>query len=132
MPKRKRPAPRVTDAELAVLEELWKADGLTIRQITIRYISEQLYPGGGTSEYATVQKLLERLESKKCVERDRRGFVHTFRARIARADVIDQQLAEVADKLCDGSLTPLLLHLVAKQKLSREDREMLRRLIEER
>ncbi len=126
MPKRKRPAPRVTDAELAVLETLWKDGSLSIRQI-----ADRLYPGGATSEYATVQKLLERLETKGCVARDRRSFAHTFRAQIERADVIDQQLAEVAEKLCEGSLTPLLLHLVEKQKLSREDREMLRRLLEE-
>jgi len=116
----------VTDAELAVLEALWKEGDLSIRQI-----ADRIYPGGGTSEYATVQKLLERLEAKGCVARDRRSFAHTFRAQIERADVIDQQLGEVAEKLCEGSLTPLLLHLVEKQKLSREDREMLRRLLEE-
>ena len=48
----------VTDAELAVLQALWELRAATIRQLT-----DQLYPRGNVSHYATVQKLLERLES---------------------------------------------------------------------
>jgi len=120
----KQPTPRVTGAELSVLDALWKQGRLSIRQI-----ADEIYPGGKASEYATVQKLLERLEAKECVARDRSSFAHLFEARIQRADLIDQELAEVAEKLCDGSLTPLLTHLVAKRKLTREEREMLRRLL---
>jgi predicted transcriptional regulator len=126
-PKRKRPVPKVTGAELAVLDALWKRGRLSIREITA-----ELYPRGKPSDYATVQKLLERLEAKGCVARDRSGFAHLFEAEIERADVIDLELAEVAEKLCDGSLTPLLTHLVANRKLGREEREMLRRLLDER
>ena len=56
----------VTDAELAVLQVLWDEDATTIRQIT-----DRVYRNGGASAYATVQKLLERLEDKQCVQRDR-------------------------------------------------------------
>jgi BlaI family transcriptional regulator, penicillinase repressor len=126
MAKRKRNTPRVTGAELGVLEVLWRRGDLSIREI-----ADELYPRGKASEYATVQKLLERLEAKGCVARDRSSFAHLFHARVERADVLDQELAEVADKLCEGSLTPLLLHLVSKQKLSRAEREKLRRLLEE-
>jgi predicted transcriptional regulator len=127
MSKRKPTAPKVTGAELAILEILWKHGALSIRRIT-----DELYPGGKTSAYATVQKLLERLEAKGCVARDRSSFAHLFAARIERGDVIDQELSEVADKLCDGSLTPLLLHLVARKRLTREERETLRKLLAER
>jgi BlaI family transcriptional regulator, penicillinase repressor len=123
----KQPTPKVTGAELAVLDALWRQGRLSIRQI-----ADEIYRGGKASEYATVQKLLERLEAKDCVARDRSSFAHVFEARIERADLIDQELAEVADKLCDGSLTPLLTHLVAKRKLTREEREMLRRLLDDR
>ena len=54
----------VTDAELDVLRALWD-DG----KATIRVLTDRLYPSGGTSEYATVQKLLERLEAKGHVAR---------------------------------------------------------------
>jgi predicted transcriptional regulator len=127
MSKEKRARPSVTDAELAVLEVLWMRGPLAIRRI-----AEDLYPGGGASEYATVQKLLERLEAKGCVARDRSSFAHVFATRIGREDLIDRKLEELAEKLCDGSFTPLLLSLVGKRRLKKEEREMLRRLLEEK
>ena len=58
----------VTDAELALLQVLWESGGLTIRDLT-----DAVYPEGGESDYATVKKLLARLESKGFVHRDRSG-----------------------------------------------------------
>ncbi len=118
---------RVTDAELAVLEILWKGGLATIRQI-----ARELYPGGTPSAYATVQKLLERLESKGCVSRDRSSFAHVFAAKIERGDFIGERLQELAEKLCEGSLTPLLTHLVEAKRLNARDRKMLRKLLDER
>lgn len=116
----------ITDAELAVLQVLWDKGPSTIRQIT-----DLLYPDGKTAQYATVQKLLERLEQKGCVARDRRPAVHVFAARLERDDLVGRRLRAVADKLCGGSWTPLLTHLVQHQRLSHEERQQLRALIEE-
>jgi predicted transcriptional regulator len=116
----------VTKYELAVLTVLWKHGEATIRQIT-----EEVYANTSTAAYATVQKLLERLEKKGGVARRRQSPAHVFRAKVAREDLIVQGLESLADKLCDGSLTPLLINLVAKTKLSRHDRATLRRLIDD-
>ena len=125
--KKKKPGnPKVTDAELSVLEVLWDDGAQSIRRITSR-----LYRDGTTSDYATVQKLLERLEGKGCVRRDRRSFAHTFTAVVEREDLIGQQLEDVAKKLCNGSVTPLLVHLLSSGRLEARDREMLRRLLED-
>jgi BlaI family penicillinase repressor len=114
----------VTDAELALMRHLWDSGAATIRQLT-----DGLYPGGGTSQYATVQKLLERLEDKGYVRRDRRSNVHVFEPAVGRDDLIGRRLHNIADKLCDGSLTPLLTHLVRANTLSAADRQSLRKLI---
>ncbi|MCC6420213.1 MAG: BlaI/MecI/CopY family transcriptional regulator [Gemmataceae bacterium] len=116
----------VTTAELAVLQALWECGPSTIRQIT-----ERLYPEGRAAQYATVQKLLERLEEKQHVTRDRAAAVHVFAAATVRADLIGRRLQDVAEKLCGGSWTPLLTHLVQSQRLSAADRQGLRDLIDE-
>ena len=116
----------ITDAELAVLEVLWQEGPATIRTIT-----EALYPRGGASHYATVQKLLERLEGKDCVRRDRRSPVHVFAPKIDRDELVGRRLRTLAEKLCGGSWTPLLTHLVQAGKLSSKDRQALRTLIAE-
>ena len=116
----------VTDAELAILQVLWDRGAATVRQLT-----DVLYPEGTASQYATVQKLLERLEGKGCVVRDRRPWPHVFAPAVDRDELIGRQLRAVAEKLCGGSWTPLLTHLVQNQKLSARDRQALRDLIED-
>jgi predicted transcriptional regulator len=116
----------VTDTELAILEVLWEEKKATIRQIV-----DELYRDGTTGEYGAVQSLLERLEAKGYVRRDRSSFAHVFSAAIDRGDLIDQRLQAVAERLCGGSWTPLLMHLAEGTRLSAEDRKMLRKLLAE-
>jgi predicted transcriptional regulator len=115
----------VTDAELEVLRALWD-DG----EATIRALADRLYPGGGTSEYATVQKLLERLEDKGHVARRAEGRSNVFSARVRREELVARRLRDTAEKLCDGSLTPLLTHLVSAGRLSPDELVELRRMVD--
>jgi predicted transcriptional regulator len=114
------------DAELAVLQVLWDQGPATIRRL-----SETLYPRGTEAHYATVQKLLERLEGKGFVTRDRSSWAHVFRAAIERDELIGRRLEAVAQKLCGGSLTPLLTNLVRSKKLTARERREIRALMDE-
>jgi predicted transcriptional regulator len=116
----------VTEYELAILQVLWEFGSTSIRQLT-----DAIYPGGSTAQYATVQKLLERLERKGFVRRDRRGPAHLFSATIGREELLGRRLQDMAEKLCGGSLTPLLTHLVRTRRLSDRERQELRDLIDE-
>jgi predicted transcriptional regulator len=117
----------VTDAELAVLQALWDHGGVA----TVRQLTDALYPDGTAAQYATVQKLLERLEAKGCVRRDREKWPHVFTSAVDRDDLIGQRLRSVAEKLCGGSLTPLLTHLLRTERLTPEERQELRSFMEE-
>src|SRR5437870_9520823 len=109
----RRPSENVTDTELTVLKALWELGPSTIRELT-----DVLYPGGGPAHYTTVQKLLERLEAKKYVVSDRSNPLVAFAASVSRDDLISRRLQDVAAKLCEGSVTPLLMNLVRVGKLS--------------
>ena len=115
----------VTDAELDVLRALWENGPATIRTLT-----DGLYPRGGTSEYATVQKLLERLEAKGNVARRAEGRQNVFRATVRRDELVARRLRDTAEELCDGSLTPLITQLVDAGQLSREELRELRRVVD--
>src|SRR5262249_48891602 len=98
---------------------------------TVRQLSDAVYPGGGASEYGTVHKLLERLESKNCVRRERRGREFLFHATAARSDLIGLELEALVDKMCGGSLQPLLSHLIRVKGLTAEELRDLRALVDE-
>jgi predicted transcriptional regulator len=117
----------VTTAELAVLQVLWDQGPATIRQLT-----ERLNDGAcSTAQYGTTQKLLDRLEVKGCVRRDRSGAVHVFAAVVDREELIGRRLRDVAEKLCGGSLTPLLTHLMRTRGLSEKERRELHELLDQ-
>lgn len=117
----------VSDGELSVMRVLWDRGPASIRQI-----ADVLFPRGGPALYATVQKQLERLESKKFVARDRAQHVHVFSAAIDREELLGRRIRSLVDKLCGGSLVPLLSHLAAARELSDAERKALRALVRKR
>ena len=122
MPRQTR---TVTETEFAILSVLWDRGPTTVREIV-----EAMYRRHTHSLHASVKSLLERLADKDFVVCQRRGAVHLFSAAVARESFVAQQLQLLADSNFGGSLTPLLITLVDKVKLSREDREAIRKIIE--
>lgn len=121
-----KPPADVTDTELTVLQFLWEQGPATIRQI-----SDALYPSGTEAHYATVQKLLERLEGKGHVRRDRSTHAHRFTALTDRDTLVGRRLRAVAEQLTGGLMTPLLTYLVRTESLTAKERQELRQLIDE-
>jgi len=106
------------------MDLLWQNE----KPMTARQILEQLYPDAAKPQHGTVQRLLQRLEDKGYVERDRSLFVHLFSPAVSRQTYAGQQLESLADKLTAGSFAPLITHLVERKKISRD--EILQRLVE--
>ncbi len=116
----------ITDAELAVLDQLWEQGESTVRDIAI-----ELYPEVGSSDLATVQKLCERLEQKGFVTRERQRRPQRFRAALERHDLLGRQLRNVAERFCSGSYAPLVTHLLRGAALSEQEIRTLREQVEE-
>jgi BlaI family penicillinase repressor len=116
----------LANAELAVMDLLWeRADRMTAREIR-----EALYPNEKKAQHGTVQRLLQRLEEKGFVERDRSISVHFFSAAISRESYAGGQLESLADKLTAGSFAPLITHLVEHKKISREEVAKIRSILD--
>ena len=120
------PTQPIAKAELAVMSLLWQREKLTAREIR-----EALYPEDGKAQNGTVQRLLQRLEDKGYVTRDRSHAVHFFTATISRQDYAGSQLESLADSLTAGSFAPLITHLVEKKKISAEEIARIRAILDE-
>jgi predicted transcriptional regulator len=99
--------------------------------MTAREIRERLYPDSSGAQHGTVQRLLQRLEDKGYVERDRTLPVHLFSASIGREAYGCSQLETLAEKLTGGSLAPLITHLLEEKKISAQEIERLRKILAE-
>jgi predicted transcriptional regulator len=116
----------VSNAELAVLKVLWEHGAGPVRAIWT-LLEEQ----GQEWAYTTVQTLLQRLEAKGYVRCDRSGPAHVFTATVSREGLLNQRLHALAEQLCDGTKSPLLLALVEGGGLTAEEIRRLRQLLDQ-
>jgi len=120
------PRSPVSDAELEVLKVLWDAGPATVRDVVgaLRRQRRKL-------AYNTVLTLLSRLREKGYVAADRRETAHVFRPIVSRDDLLGFSLASLADRICDGTASPLVHALVRTQRLSAEDIARFRKLLDD-
>jgi BlaI family penicillinase repressor len=116
----------VSDAELEVLKVLW-AEG----PATVRDVGESLRRQRRRLAYNTVLTLLSRLREKGYVAADRRDTAHLFRAKVTREDLIGSTLTALADRVCDGTASPLVSALVRGQRFSPEEIAHFRKLLDD-
>ena len=116
----------VSDAELEVLKVLWAAGPATVRDVAAALERKRRHLA-----YNTVLTLLSRLREKRYVAADRRDAAHVFRAIVSRDDLLGSTLAALADRLCDGTSSPLLQALVRGGRFSADEIAEFRQLLDD-
>ena len=108
------------------MELLWQQS-----EMTARAIREQLYPDAAKAQHGTVQRLLQRLEEKGCVQRDSALSVHLFSSNFSQQAYAANQLEALTSRLTGGSIAPLITHLMAEKKISSTEIKRLRKILDE-
>lgn len=103
----------------------------SLERMTARQIREQLYPDASRAQHGTVQRLLQRLEDKGFVERDRSLATHYFVPLVQRQTYAGWQLESLAERLTSGSFAPLITHLVEHKKIEADEIERIRAILDE-
>jgi len=115
----------ISEAELAVLEALWKAPGAP------NELQQRLARTGPDWAYTTVQTLLHRMLRKGFVARRREGVAQIYSAAVDRDELLARHVSDLADRLCAGAVSPLLLSLVRTQRFSKSELARFRALLEQ-
>jgi BlaI family transcriptional regulator, penicillinase repressor len=110
---------------MAVLKALWKRGPSTVRDL-----EPPLREAGFEWAYTTLQTLLGRLATKGCVVVDRSAVPHVFKSAVSRDDLLRERLKDLAQSVCGGDTSPLVLSLVRESRLRPEEVEELRALLD--
>jgi BlaI family penicillinase repressor len=119
------PGERISEAEHAVMEALWRQSPLTAAEV-----SDKVAQDRGWS-LATVKTLLSRLVAKKAVATEPDGRRFLYSPTIERTDYVGSESRRLVDRLFGGRAAPLVAHLVEAEALSEEDIGEIERLIRE-
>jgi predicted transcriptional regulator len=120
------PQPSLGDNELDLLKLMWDHGPGTVREINA--LSQRQ---GRRWAYTTVLTMLQRLEAKGYVSSDKSGLAHVFRPAVSRERLLRQRLRDLADQLCEGTATPLVLALVEGHRFTPSELSQLRQLLDQ-
>ena len=120
MAGRKR-AIKLTSGEVDLMDLLWRHGELTLAQAHEAF-------GASRIGYTTMQTRLNRLVDKGLAMRsgDRPAV---YAAKVDRESVQAGHLDDVLKRLSDGSVVPLVAHLVRDRKIDRDELAELKRLV---
>jgi predicted transcriptional regulator len=111
-----------TDAELAILRVLWTRGASTVREV-----AEAM---GREGAYTTVLKLMQIMTDKGLVRRDDSTRTHVYTAASSEDRMQRQLVADLLNKVFEGSASKLVLQALAAGKTSPEELDEIRKLID--
>lgn len=128
MSKQDKPQ-RLTDLELEIMQVVWKSSGAAL---TVRAVVDQLHAQGEKDHaYTTIQTMLGILCRKHALEsRPGPGRAHLYSPLITRQQATHSMTRDFVERLFGGDAQPLVAALITDQKVSREELEDLRRMID--
>jgi predicted transcriptional regulator len=111
-----------TDAELAILRVLWSRGPSTVREV-----AEAM---GREGAYTTVLKLMQIMTDKGLVKRDDSTRTHVYKATSSEDTTQKQLVADLLNKVFEGSAAKLVLQALDAGKASPEELAEIRKLID--
>ena len=111
-----------TGGELELLSVLWEHGASSLSEVHDRL--------GRDLGYTTVQTRLNRLVEKGWAEKTKTGKQPTHYASVVQPDVVrERQLDYFVERVAQGSVVPLVAHLVQGTSLTRDELTELKKLI---
>lgn len=114
-----------TKAELEILDVLWEREQATVREVHAHLSVRK------PTAYTTVLKLLQIMDEKGLVERDKNAKAHVYRAKQAQEQTQKNLVSDLLEKAFRGSALKLVQHVLETKPTSAEELKEIRKLITE-
>lgn len=115
---------RISESELAVMEQLWEQAPQTASQIADALADDRAW------SLQTVKTLLARLVAKNALSTEQEGRHFLYRPLVEREVYQANESQRFVDRLFGGRVSPLVAHLAEQETLSDADIAELRALID--
>jgi len=107
------------------MKVIWRLEKATVRDVCEALREKR------EIAYTTVMTMMKILEDKGYLKKIRVDRAYEYRPAKPRHQVVGAMVRDFLDRVFDGAAAPLLVHLAKDRRLSKGDREMIRRLTEE-
>jgi predicted transcriptional regulator len=114
-----------TNAEIAILRVLWNRGPSTVREV-----QEALSKTKKTG-YTTVLKFLQIMAEKGLVKRDDTPYAHVYEARMPQEQTQRKLVADLLDRVFDGSMSRLVMQALAAKRATPEELAEIRKILKQ-
>jgi predicted transcriptional regulator len=109
------------------MKTIWELD----RPASVREVLEHAFPDGEKA-YTTVQTVMNTLEKKKWLRREKTGLVNFYSPTRPKDEVMKSEMASLVSRVFGGSISALANSLLSMDDLSLEQIESIKALIDEK
>ncbi len=118
--------PRISDAEWIIMKVLWRRSPATAKQVV------EALAGETDWKPKTIHTLLARLVQKGVVSAEKQGREYHFKAALMESQCRLAASRSFLEKVFDGEIAPFLACFLQSKKLSRQELDELKRILEEK
>jgi predicted transcriptional regulator len=118
-----KPTPKPTEAEIDILQVLWRRGPSTVREVHAAL--------GARTGYTTVLKLMQIMSEKGLLLRDERGRTHVYRPAQAETQMQRRLAGELMNKAFGGSARKLVAAALSSRRATPAELDEIRKLIDE-
>jgi predicted transcriptional regulator len=122
----RRPLPRPTDTEVAILRVLWTHGPSTVRRVHEELSESRDFETG----YTTTLKLMQIMAEKGLVARDETSRTHLYSAKVPQHQTQRQFVTDMIAKVFGGSSAQLVMHALTSHSASKEELAEIKELID--
>ncbi|MHC4407885.1 MAG: BlaI/MecI/CopY family transcriptional regulator [Planctomycetota bacterium] len=114
---------QLSEAEWRIMNRVWEDHPVTAREVLDSIESDWAY--------TTVKTMMTRLQKKGVLKEKKRDGVSYYEPKLTRQRARGTALRALVDRAFGGALGGMMSHLVEDEKLTKKQRDELRRMLEE-
>ncbi|UCF05590.1 MAG: BlaI/MecI/CopY family transcriptional regulator [bacterium] len=115
---------KLTRAEWEIMEAVWKLGGSP----SVRDVLEHAYPNGEKA-YTTVQTVMNTLERKGLLGREKIGLVNFYTPLRPREHLVKAEIRSIVSRIFDGSIPAVANSLLSLDDLTIDEIEEIKRIV---
>ena len=119
-----KPIPRISESEWRVMQVLWERSPLGAGEVV------EALAAGTDWKPKTVKTLLNRLVGKRAIGFEREGRAYRYFPLVAERDCAREESRSLLHRVYGGALMPMLAAFLEEEKLSPDQIEDLKRILD--
>ena len=118
---------KLTPVEWEIMDTIWELK----KPASVRDVCKEAFPNGEKA-YTTIQTVMNTLEKKGFLNREKIGLVNFYTPHKSREKIIRSEMAQVVSRMFEGSVPAMANFLINTENLSLEELKEIKFILDKK